>query len=229
MTNMNEIITTGNSQSFFAVNLDSLTPIVDRLSGASAQLSNEEKIAATGIVRQWEELVKTQITDRRNDARRIIESLSENNSSFSLTKAEFAAICTKCGLDKEYADYTDVIAALDDNDNAVEAAKNKYAGIDLYAKANSTLRYERDYEIQLLLMKRGELQTKENHLKRSLVRAIVSNDDIRKSVTEAGEFLQRVESIYRDVTLKAQKLRLNISINDPDVRKTLHELLEFSI
>lgn len=229
MSTMNEIITTGTSQDFFAVSLDSLTPIVNKLSGASAQLSNEEKVAATGIVRQWEELVKTQIADKRNDARRIVESLSEDNPAFSLTKTEFAAICTKCGLDKEYADYMDVLAALDDNDDATEAAKNKYAGIDLYARANAALRYERDYEVQLLLMKRGELQTQESHLKRSLVHAIVSNADVKKSVAEASEFLQRVESIYRDVTLKAQKLRLNISINDTDVRTALHELLEFSI
>lgn len=225
---MNELIT-NNAKDFFNVDLSSLADTIDKLSGASTVLTIEEKQAATNAVRQWERVIKEQIDEKRKDANRIIQSLRENSKAFNLSDGEFEAICTQIGIKDQYDKYVELTLEIQDKLAMKNSVNQKYIGINLTKKENAELRYERDYEIQTILMEVGKLQSQQSHLKQKLVQQIANNSDVKNTIKEADDFLDRVNEIYNDATLKAQKVRLNISINDPNVREALHELLAFSI
>ena len=224
----NQMITT-NDKDFFAVDLSSLSDIIDKLSGSAAKLDVNEKQAATNAVRQWERVIKEQIDDKRKDARRIITSLSTCDNNFNLTDGEFEALCRNIGMDAEYDKYMAIRTEIQDKFVAKDSVDMKYAGINLMAKENAELRYERDYEIQNILMEIGKLQNQESRMKHKLVKDITADKTVQEKLKEAREYLDRADAIYNEATTKAQKVRLNITINDPDVRAALHELLDFQL
>ena len=224
----NQMITT-DDKDFFAVDLNSLSDIIDKLSNSAAKLDVNEKQAATNAVRQWERVIKEQIDDKRKDARRIVTSLSGNSSAFNLTDGELEALCRNIGLDKEYDDYMAVRAEIQDKTAAKASADLKYTGINLMAKENAQLRYEHDYEIQTILMEVGKLQNQESRMKYKLVKDIAANPNVQAKLKDAQGYLDRADALFNEATTKAQKVRLNITINDPDVRAALHELLDFQL
>lgn len=217
-----------NSKDFFAVDFSDLADTINSLANCAQRLSPEEKQTAISAVREWERVIKNQLTVKRREAARIVDALM-NPDACNLTNSEFEAIATNIHIEPLYEAYIKEVNAVNEITQQIADINARYDGITRDTDEGATAMADRDVEVFTASAERQKHAIKRNAARRALVKSIVSDKSIQATLADARAFVDNVTRYENEAILKAQNIRVNIAIDDDRVKEALKELLNFTL
>lgn len=222
---------------FKDIDFAGLNRIIDIIGDKSANLSVEEKTAATEIVGQWEETVLDRLKANGNKMRCMIEMLNRNAQSHIW-------LCPIAGSDYMSQEQIDQIVFATDTKELFEKAQLAYEMQCEYRKEHSPERPYTDdnmsYNEIARLTKRFEAEqsrysiestryTRKTHLAfQEFIKALIKHKSVKEMLKKAEAHTASLKGYTTECQTKATMAKLNIQISSPEIRSVIHEMLDFA-
>ncbi len=214
---------------YFRVNFGELAETITRLANRDTALTDQDKELAVKVIDDWSRDVVDQIRNKKQLAEHLVTSLNVNNSSCYRDMNELEQIAHSAGCTKQFDLFKsaeDLLGALRQEDKDI---RSKYDGIDLREPGNFEV--YRMYKEETIEMNK-KIVTAERESRKSLRVLIVAlNKDatVKNTIAKCNGFLGNVDVLITEATNKANMARVNVTIDNQEVRNALLDLLEFQI
>lgn len=237
----NEITTTTNSDQlavvmndFFNIDFTAMNATIDKLANHQpGTLSKVEKKEANNIIDAWNENVVDKLRIEESRIKEFVKAVSGDTSSYGIP----SLIANQLYIDEleqliDYAGATDIYERLCDaiNDEAVcKATRNNATSLDddIDTTRGEYIKMVRDREYQMAILD-ANLRKAGNKVLRinlELVTALNSNTDVKKLLTALKKKASAMVKMKTQCCDMAQQAKINITIDDQNMRDTLRELI----
>lgn len=203
-----------------------LDGLIQSLGDKSMNLSPEEKTGAVAIIDDWNKSVTDRIRANEAQARQVLDFLNGTAMYGASLEESIELFHEILGDTPEYLKYKAAVdnyamvmsdAPLDNPvDENMTVAQAEQLNMDNYAER---LKYGR------------RLKTAEHAFNKAVKEYIKSLNGMPEIKTLRGSlqsYKNRATRMAADCQDKATRAKLNITISDPDVRKLLHDMMDFT-
>lgn len=232
---MSEIATVENkNQLSVAVVGSILTPadfntldgLISSMGDQSKTLSDEEKKQAAAVIDEWNESVINRIKLNADQASDVLAFLAGNRVPDSIANNLIGLLNDTFGEIPEYVAYQEAYDAYELS--AMEAPEKPIVTDDMTIAEidDMNLTYER--ENLVFQRRRNQLFAKMRKAATDYVRTLNKIPDIAEAKLQLTAYRRKASCMAQQCQDKATRAKINITINNEDTRKLLHELLDFT-
>lgn len=203
-----------------------LDGLIQSLGDRSASLTPDEKTSAIAIVEEWNQSVVSRIQLNADCARDVLNFLNgqsvDGNTVYNMIEMFHDAM----GDTPEYLAYQDAVAAL----GAVQADQPIEAPVTGDMTITEAERQRLDNRAAELAWQRDvqNAQYKLNRAAKAFITAINASPEVKSAKAALTSYRRKATSMTNECRDKATRAKLNISISDPETRKVLHDLMDFT-
>lgn len=205
-----------------------LSQIIDHLGNANSQMTESEKQAAREIIAEWESNVVDRLQVQVTDAKKCLDMLSFSQRQLLYIDEDLLEKLSKAAdahdLFEKYIAATEAVL-IHRSMQPQEAVKDP----DRTIKENMEAAQKYQLDMQLYQMKHGQLERESAKALNRLIGVLNDNEDIKTLKARLKNYCQNATKYRNDCSSKAQAAKIAVSINSPEVRGLLKELVNFSI
>lgn len=231
MSEINAIAISGTQpldiENYFSINFNSLNDSINKLGDRSTELTDDDKKLAIEIIDTWNTNVIETLNTKISEVREFCNSFDLSVSDISLSDEEIEALAHHLGFDKEYDDYKAAWSKFFDLRAERDHIDEKYSDIELSAKNRELLGHysAEKYENKIALSKsRREC----NKITTDLFTKMSKTSEVKKFLKKGREFLSQANDLKKAAVDKANMARVNVAIDNINVRDALFDLIQFS-
>lgn len=240
MSNKNEVAKSTISElvvfndMFGDVDFSTLNASIKTLAENNSDLSDEEKVDAKSIIREWEDNVIKRLGDRAKDVDMFLNFTKGKESYYyddrnledELGIDGLALLASKTGTTEELEKYVQAKEDLETvkfskPDEPIDDVTLSFEQRELQ---NSEFSLE---ETKYKIAKQKAIR-KVAVTKRDWLKAMMSNEEMRKMVKEVTSYKRKLTRFKSECKAKSQNARLSISISSKEIRDALKDLLNFA-
>lgn len=218
---------------FSDVNFSTLNGAISALAARPENaLSDADKESARGIILSWNNSVLEAIDNKLNYMRSVSNFFQEktgyyHNSSTILADDEELALAQATDTMQLYSRYLEEIEAQKDHLDS-KPEKPEYA---LNTSIEDKLESESAYDLSIT-----KYNIEKNRLERSVAskqsawkREMRNHPYVKEMLSKVRKFENSIRDLKNEAKQKSQLAILNISIDTPETRESLRQMIEFSI
>lgn len=222
------------ANNFFNVDFSAMNSTIDSLANRG-KLSTIEKHEANKIIDTWNDNVVNKLKLEERNIRDFLSRISGSMNSGIPSCIDNQQFIDEIEMLVEYAglqDKYDEMCATVDEYNTALAIKNNIPSIDddIDTTEGELIYMRRDYEYEVTVAQKN-LQKVGNKLARqnaAIVAALNADPNVRKIIAQLKKRAANMAKMSTMCCDKAQLAKINITIDDDNVRNTLKELVELT-
>lgn len=226
VTDKNQLSTAVVGSILTPADFNALDGLISSMGDQSKTLSGEEKKQAAAVIDEWNESVVNRIKLNADQASDVLAFLAGSRVPDSIANNLIGLFNDTFGETPEYVAYQ---AAYDAYElSAMEAPEKPIVtdGMTIAEIDGMNLTYERE---NLIFQRRhSQLSAKMRKAATDYVRALNKIPEIAEAKLQLSAYRRKASRMAQQCQDKATRAKINITINNEDTRKLLHELLDFT-
>lgn len=232
MNEINAIAISGTQpldiEHYFAINFEELNDSINKLSDRTTELTNEDKALAVQVIETWNRDVINTIDRKINEVNRFCISFNLTTQDIQMSDDEIGAIAQHLHFDREYDAYMEAWRKYLSLRKECQYIKDKYADIERTPQNKELLgkfsaeKYKNTMEISKSRKECDRITT-------DLFVKMAKTDEVKNFLKKGRQFLSQASDIKKEAVNKAQRAKINVTIDNKNVKDALFELLAFSI
>lgn len=232
MSEINAIAISGTQpldiEHYFAINFEELNNSINKLSDRSTELTLEDKALAVEIIETWNRDVIAAIDRKIEEVEYFCESFDLTSQTIQLSDEEIGALAQHLGFGREYDNYMDAWRTYLNLKNNDKHIRDKYSNIEVCAK-NKDLLGHYSAEIYANNVEISKAHRKCDAITTDLFVKMSKTDEIKAFLKKGRQFLSQADELRKAAINKAHQAKINVTIDNKNVKDALFELLAFSI
>lgn len=234
--NINSIVISGTKpldiENYFKVNFGVLNDAINKLGDRSTELTVENKQLGLEIIEGWQKTVIEQLNTKEKEVKDFLDTFDLGTSSIYLSDEELDTLATHTGLILEYSTYADAWERNTELKRELEDITNKYKIVSESKSTEANVKELKGQYYTELYYCKSQLADADKECKKAateLIKALRKHPEVKAFIKKGGEFLSQVKDVKKAAVDKANKARINITIDNAAVRDALFDLVEFSL
>ena len=213
---------------YFRINFEELNNSINKLGDRSKELTNDDKILAVEIIETWNKNVIDALDKKIHEVREFCDSFDLTYETIRLTDEEIGSIAAHLGMDKEFEDYEDSWNTYLSLQKEAKHIDMKFADVKKIPENKDLLgQYSAEkYNVSVEITK---ARNKCDKVTTDLFTKMAKTKEIKDFIKKGLEFLSQADELKKAAVNKANLARVNVTIDNANVRDALFELMAFSI
>ena len=203
-----------------------LDGLIQSLGDKSANLTDAEKTGAIAVIDEWNQSVTARIQANAEQARMVLQFLDGTSMYGTSLEEAIELFHDALGDTPEYLKYRDAVDAY--------AEVSREAPLDL--PVDETMTVAQADQVQMgnyaERLKYGRrLKSAEHAFNRAVkdyVKWLCAQPEVKALRGSLQSYKNKATRMAAECQDKATRAKLNVTISDPEVRKALHEMLDFT-
>lgn len=231
MSEINAIAISGTQpldiENYFSINFNSLNDSINKLGDRSTELTDDDKKLAIEIIDTWNTNVIETLDTKISEVREFCDSFDMSYEGISLSDEEIEALARHLGFGKEYDDYNAAWTKFFELRKERDYIDEKYSNISCTAKNRELLGHysAEKYQNKVELAKS---RRNCNKITTDLFTKMSKTSEVKKFLKKGREFLSQASTLKKAAVDKANMARVNVAIDNINVRDALFDLIQFT-
>ena len=220
---------------FGVINFDQLNTVIEKLGQSRQDLTPEDKKFALSAIETWEESVIKKLNFKSKEAEDLLKCL-EINTSYNYLECHgkemadnetFLQIIEAIDAKKEFNDYMDAVRIAYAYKNSRPIRNEDELGTTIEQSIENAAAYQAEYSKYDVTNASNDAKVKK--AANALRQRFANDDRVQELTMRLRRFRTNVDKFSIECTEKSQMAKLNVTINNDDVREAIQELLNFTI
>ena len=220
---------------FGVVNFDQLNHVIEKLGQSRQNLSQEDKKFALDAIQTWEESVIKKLEYKSKEAENLLKCFEINTNYNMITSngkemsenETFLQIIEAIDAKAEFDEYMTAVRVAYTHKNSRPIQDTDDLNTTIEKSIENAAAYQAAYS-------KHDVIDASNTAKVRKAAAVLSqkfatDERVQELVTRLRRFKSNVDKFSIECTEKSQLAKLNVTINDDNVRDAIQELLDFTI
>lgn len=233
---INTIVISGTKpldiENYFKVNFGVLNDAINKLGDRSTELTIENKQLGLEIVEGWQKTVIKQLNTKEKEVNDFISTFDLSTSSIYLSDEELDTLATHTGLISEYSTYADAWERKLELERELKDIDDKYRIVSESKSTEANVKELKGQHLTEVYYCKAQLADANKECKKAvteLIKSLRKHPEVKAFIKKGNEFLSQVKNVKKAAVDKANKARINITIDNEAVRDALFDLVEFSL
>ncbi len=206
-----------------------LDELITKLGESNTQLSDNEKTMAIQIIDQWDESVTNRIKENAETARTVLDFLSGKITYWNVASEIIEMVTEYVGETQEYQNFIEA-----SEEYAATTAELNMARTEVVISPDMTVaevdnaHMEQQRAELVASRKEREAYAKVCNAATAYVKALNKDPRIQAAKAELTAYRRKATRMATTCNDKAACAKINVSISNEEVRKVLHEMMEFA-